>query len=46
MTVATFLVSLKSICSGLGVGLVAKGNTPLEATLVATELGVCGNEVW
>ena len=46
MTVTTFLMSFESICSGLRVGLVAKGETPLEAALVATELGVCGNKVW
>ena len=46
ITVGTLLVSLESICSGLGVRLVPKGETPPEATLVATELGVRGNEVW
>ena len=45
-TVSTLLMSLESICSGLGVGLVTKGHAPPEATLVATELGVSGNEVW
>ena len=46
MTVAIFLVSLESICSGLRVGLVAEGETPPEVALVLMELGVCGNEVW
>ena len=46
ITLSPSLVSLESICSGLGVGLVPKGDTPSEVTLVATELGVSGNEVW
>ena len=46
ITVATSLMSLESICSRLGVGLVAEGETPPEATLVPTELDVSGNEVW
>ena len=46
MMVATSLVSLESICSRLGVGLIPKGETPPEATLVPPELGVRGNEVW
>ena len=45
MMVATSLVFLESICSGLGVGLVAEGETPPEATLVPPELGVRRNEV-
>ena len=46
MTVVIFLVSLESICSGLGVGLVTERDAPPEATLVPPELGVGGNEVW
>ena len=45
-TLSPSLVSLESICSGLGVRLVTKGDAPPEATLVPTELSVGWNEVW
>ena len=46
ITLSPSLMSLESICSGLGVGLVTKRDAPPEATLVPTELGVRWNEVW
>ena len=46
ITLSPSLVSLKSICSGLGVGLVSERETPPEATLVPPELDVGWNEVW
>ena len=45
MTVATFLMSLESICSGLGVRLVTKGDPSPEATLVPPEFSMRPNVV-
>ena len=46
ITVSTFLVSLESICSRLGAGLVPEGDPSPEVMLVSTEFSMHPNVVW